>query len=953
MIVMIAVIAITANFLAVSAQSNTVTVNSTGQAGDLVPGDGSCNTGAPNSENAPECTLNAAIQEANGGAINRIEFDIPLSDPGHTAGVWTISPTAELTNITQKLEIDARTQPGYAAAGGPVVELDGTNAGNVIGIIFRVTSASSALRGLSIINYESQGILVIGQSIEIAENYVGLRADGVTRGPNQNGIVLGGGAQNARVHDNVLSGNTGSGIVLDGANTRGNLIDGNLIGTTADGTAAPGSGPAGISLIDSSDNVIGGTAPNIISGNAGDGIVLRGGNRNIIENNIIGASITGAKLKNGWSGIAVLEGATNTFIGAVGSGNTIVGNDRRGIHINDVGQTTIEGNFVGTDSAGTAGLGNRWNGILVENQTSAVRIAENTIVGNALPGVGVRIDTTAAVTISQNSIFDNLRIPIDLNSEGPTANDPGDGDGGANSLLNWPEITDVTYVGNGNYEVTYTVSAPVGTYTLELFESDRVHPLGRGELQTFLTDTLLTTGPSEFTVLTSGTAGAYVSGTLTHINTRETSEVSNAVIFPVDNLPPTLTNPGTRIGTEGNPVDFPIVGSDPDGDPLTWTITNGLPPGLSIHPMSGWITGTPTVPGTYFVTVRATDPLGEYVSTTFRFVIDPAPTPTTVPVSSTVPPTPTTLPPTPTTVPPTTTTPVTTSATTAAPATTVPATSTTVPPTSTSTTSTSTIPATTTIAVTTPAATAAPTISSQAPATTAAPAAEPAPPAALPFTAIVAVNDSIGVSTDQAVLDVIANDSFGSAGRLVSVTQPAVGSAEIVDGELVVSLPPSFAGDLSFDYTITDESGVESTASVQVFSVNILAPTGASIDAQPEPFTSANDVIGRLGSLVLGLVEIRLNSLQLSALAFGPPLFGLMLVRFTRREDLVSVTNTARTSNVGLDTDDGVFKLRHNAVAWTTGKTRKQPSGRQQTRIELPNGEQSWIDTNLIVDTGF
>ena len=471
---MIAVIAMTASFLT-SAGAQVVpvpvTVNSTADGADINLGDGFCNTAVPG-----ECTLDAAIQEANASAVNRIEFNIATSDPGHNAGVWTISPTTALTDIDSTIEIDARTQPGYV--GAPVIELDGTNAGPVQGLTFRVPSVGSSLHGLSVVNYEGLGIFIIGKDIEIAENYAGLRSDGVTRGPNQNGVVLANGAENVVVRDNVLSGNSGSGLVLTGGAVR-NFIDGNLIGTTADGTAAPGSGPAGISLAGASENVIGGISPNVISGNAGDGIVIRGGNLNTIENNVIGLSITGAKLQNGWSGIQLLDNASNTRI----EGNTIAGNGRRGIGVTNVVTTIIRRNFIGTDSMATPGLGNRWEGIHIETQLFPVDVFDNSIAYNGLVGIAVESDTTGAVSIDENMFFENGGLAIDLNHDGVTFNDAGDADTGANDLLNYPEIVATTPQAPGNFTAQYVLSAPPGRYMARIYKNPSFpgDPSGFGE----------------------------------------------------------------------------------------------------------------------------------------------------------------------------------------------------------------------------------------------------------------------------------------------------------------------------------------------------------------------------------------------------------------------------------------------------------------------------------------
>jgi hypothetical protein len=67
-------------------------------------------------------------------------------------------------------------------------------------------------------------------------------------------------------------------------------------------------------------------------------------------------------------------------------------------------------------------------------------------------------------------------------------------------------------------------------------------------------------------------------------------------------------------------VSLQLTASDGDSDPLVYSAT-GLPPGLLIHPVSGVISGNPTVAGTYSVTATATDP-GQLASNqTFTWTI--------------------------------------------------------------------------------------------------------------------------------------------------------------------------------------------------------------------------------------------------------------------------------------------------------------------------------------------
>ena len=57
---------------------------------------------------------------------------------------------------------------------------------------------------------------------------------------------------------------------------------------------------------------------------------------------------------------------------------------------------------------------------------------------------GVRVAETArGIQISQNSIYENGKLGIDLGSNGVTLNDDGDGDFGANGYQNFPILTTI------------------------------------------------------------------------------------------------------------------------------------------------------------------------------------------------------------------------------------------------------------------------------------------------------------------------------------------------------------------------------------------------------------------------------------------------------------------------------------------------------------------------------
>ena len=94
------------------------------------------------------------------------------------------------------------------------------------------------------------------------------------------------------------------------------------------------------------------------------------------------------------------------------------------------------------------------------------------------------------------------------------------------------------------------------------------------------------------------------------------------------NAPPTLVNPGDRTSAVGQAVTLQLQGSDPNSQPLTYSVT-GLPPGLTVMASTGFISGAGTTAGTYSVTARASD--GTLTtSQTFTWAMTAAPTTVTL-----------------------------------------------------------------------------------------------------------------------------------------------------------------------------------------------------------------------------------------------------------------------------------------------------------------------------------
>ena len=435
-------------------------------------------------------------------------------------------------------------------------------------------------------------------------------------------------------------------------------------------------------------------------------------------------------------------------------------------------------------------------------------------------------------------------------------------------------------------------------------------------------------------------AGSYPIQIVVDDGLAQDTDTATLVIFNT-NRDPVVDPLPSRSNVVGDPVIFSPVASDADGDVVTWQV-NGLPAGVTFDPATGTISGTPDAPGSVVVMVVANDPNGGSDTESFIWSITappPPPPPTTTTTTTT---TTTVAPPPPTTN--TTTTTTTTQAPTPTTQPVAPTTQPATPPVVSTTSSSTTTPSTTSSSTT--------STSSAAPSTTAPQhSVDPAPPN-LAFAEIVATDDTFSASEDVVRFNVLENDTFGGGATILSVTETTAGSAAIEGDEIVVTMPPSFAGELSFNYTITDESGGQSSATVTVLSANVLAPAGDLVAQQTQQQTFS-ETLSRVTKLFTGLVSVRLTTAQLGALAFAPLVFGLLRWWFVRSDQLVSITHTPRTRSIDVGADEGLFKVRHDALLWTIGKSRTLPDGTRKMKVELPNGETAWVNSNVIVDTGF
>lgn len=102
-------------------------------------------------------------------------------------------------------------------------------------------------------------------------------------------------------------------------------------------------------------------------------------------------------------------------------------------------------------------------------------------------------------------------------------------------------------------------------------------------------------------------------------STTQSFEIS--VSGNTQNAPPSITSrPRTIFGVVGMPFAYNVNAVDPEGDAMNYQLTQS-PPWLSIDPISGFIYGIPSEPGTFPVTIRAIDARGGWAEQAFSIQV--------------------------------------------------------------------------------------------------------------------------------------------------------------------------------------------------------------------------------------------------------------------------------------------------------------------------------------------
>jgi len=380
-------------------------------------------------------SLRAALYYITDNPGTIVRFNTPVSDPGYSNGVFNIHLTGHLPPLANNaMVIDGSTQPGFT--GKPLIVVDGSQ---IIPETFTsnsgllIYSSSNQVKNISFQGFNWNGLTLEyadATNNTIAGCWLGLDYTGTNTAPNAlQGILIFDGASGNFVGGtnalarNVLSGNTQYGVLISGTNTAGNVILGNYIGTDAGGSLMVSNALGGVFLADgTSRNIIGGTnagAGNVISGNLGNGILIRGSNvvNNTVLGNYIGTDATGMNaLPNTVAGVTIDTGSSSNLIGGTvaGARNVISGNILNydyGVIIAGPGTSgnLVEGNYIGLGSNGVTAVPNYFGmmcsgGATTNTFGGTVAGARNIISGNSSYGMMVKDSGTSGNVVEGNYV---------------------------------------------------------------------------------------------------------------------------------------------------------------------------------------------------------------------------------------------------------------------------------------------------------------------------------------------------------------------------------------------------------------------------------------------------------------------------------------------------------------------------------------------------------------------
>ena len=520
---------------------------------------------------ADDCSLRGAITSANNSSgIDTVTFDptiFPTGGAPTTIPISAILPPLFFGEIIDgagaSVLIDANGEaPTFEClrlfTGNTVKNLQMTDCSPAISL--PSVSSDNNVIGPGNVFYDNETAIEVSapgaSANSIIGNKIGTNAAGTgipTEGGNTYGIVSGGSGNtvggSTAADRNIISANP-TGIFIYGA-AAGDTVIGNYIGTDVTGTLDLGNGTGILVGGNTSLNTIGGAVAgqgNLISGNQ-IGVDISYGFNNVVIGNIIGPDVNGSG--------AALSGSTGVFLSSsvaigntIGPGNVISDMSNSGISLSDSDDNVINGNRIGTNLTGTAGVPNL-RGIVLSGGASGNTFGGtapgdgNKVAFNTSEGIWVLGSTAINNAIRGNSIHDNGGAEIILSS-------------GGNGSQAAPSIT---YATASSAKGTACANCAVDVFSDGVADAE------------FYEGSTTADGSGNFLLLAS-IAGPNVTATNTNAG-NNTSELSAAVAFSpdgdADGIPDSVDNCPSVANTNQANGDSDTFGNACDSCP---TVTN-------------------------------------------------------------------------------------------------------------------------------------------------------------------------------------------------------------------------------------------------------------------------------------------------------------------------------------------------------------------------------------------
>ncbi|HZN04252.1 MAG TPA: hypothetical protein VFD06_11780 [Candidatus Polarisedimenticolia bacterium] len=320
-----------------------------------------------NTSDAGPGSLRQAILDTNAAAgLDSITFNIPGPGP------HTIAPKTPLPSVTDPVLLDGTSEPDFA--GLPIVRLDGLIDASLP--LIRVIGDASTVRGLLFTRHDGPHAALEfwpGSDHIVEGNFFGTDPTGTIALPN--GAALTVGSDDTRIGGtvaaarNLIAGND-IGITAYGANVQ---IMGNYIGIDATGSAwLPNE--SGVQLR-GPDETVGGTTAgsrNLIVGGFfwGVGCFADAGG-DLVQGNYFGTNAAGTAIVGaGTDAITMRNTGGHTIGGTTPAARNVVGGHQSGITVLDLvapsANNQIQGNYVGVGADGSTAIPNE-TGIRIES----------------------------------------------------------------------------------------------------------------------------------------------------------------------------------------------------------------------------------------------------------------------------------------------------------------------------------------------------------------------------------------------------------------------------------------------------------------------------------------------------------------------------------------------------------------------------------------------------------